>query len=62
MSQASVDQYLGMMKEESGWADFDKADVFDEGVIIVRTLSYVAQLILGDWLFEYEPGQEIESY
>ncbi|MBM7565021.1 sugar-binding protein [Paenibacillus sacheonensis] len=45
-------KYFGMTSSDPNWSAIEKADLFDEGEITLRSLAAIAQMILDDWLNE----------
>lgn len=45
-------KYFGVTSADPNWSSIAQADMFDEGVISIRSLAAVAQLIVGDWFKE----------
>ena len=42
-------KYFGITSSDPNWSEVAAADLFDEGVIDIRVLAAVAQMILADW-------------
>jgi len=42
-------KYFGITSSDPNWSEVAAADLFDEGVIDIRVLAAVAQMILEDW-------------
>ncbi|OUS77786.1 hypothetical protein B1748_03105 [Paenibacillus sp. MY03] len=45
-----IAQYYGLSSTDTAWGDIEAADVLNNGVIDIRTLAAIAQMILDDWL------------
>ncbi|QHW32935.1 hypothetical protein GZH47_20480 [Paenibacillus rhizovicinus] len=45
-------KFFGMTSEDPNWSSIEKADMFDEGEITIRSLAAIAQLITNNWLNE----------
>jgi len=44
-----MSKYYGITSEDEGWSEIEAADVLEIGVIDIRNLSAVAQMILDEW-------------
>ncbi|WP_445670218.1 GDSL-type esterase/lipase family protein [Paenibacillus sp. PL2-23] len=47
-----IAKYFGATSGDAVWSEIAKADLFDEGVIDIRVLAAVAQMILTEWVKE----------
>jgi hypothetical protein len=45
-------QYFGMTSADPEWHKIQHADLFDDGMIDIRSLAAIAQMVLADWLAE----------